>query len=243
MPMRSAGLFDHFFFLFLTISSPSFHRILTDKKITDIKSCLEVIDLLHMSGVEHVVLTSVTFAIKDVQDCCRSGEGESSITVPSESQEGGQEEASTALFCVCSSASSTDAKPRAFAIGFPTYDGYFTGTGDLFSALLVARLDEALNNNKSSSSFTTTTAATSSESSSSSLPPLARACLKVVATMKAVVLRTYLAQQGTQGRSLDRTQQSASQSVKQCELRLIQSKNEIENPDLSGVCAIEISSS
>jgi len=136
-----------------------------------------------------------------------------------------KDRSSTALYCVCSSRSSSTSKQRTFAIGFPTYDGYFTGTGDLFSALLVARLDEALKEDTLSVD---------------ALPALARACLKVVATMKAVVLRTYLAQKGTLGRSLDRTQASASQIVKRCELQLIQSKFDIENPDLQGVNTIEI---
>ncbi|KAG0047643.1 putative pyridoxal kinase [Gryganskiella cystojenkinii] len=203
-------------------------EILADKKITDIKSCLEVIEILHKTGVEHVVLTSVTLSSKDIREYTRSTTGSAEVVVTPLTN-GHSGPASSSLYCVCSSASSaSDSKPRAFAIGFPTYDGYFTGTGDLFSALLVARLHEALQEKESI------------PSSNTSLPPLTRACLKVVATMRAVVLRTFLAQQGTPGRSLDRTQSSASQIVKKCELRLIQSKKEIESPDLGCVQALEI---
>ncbi|GJJ76469.1 pyridoxine kinase [Entomortierella parvispora] len=214
-------------------------EILADKKITDIQSCLEVIDILHKEGVEHVILTSVTLSIKDIQNCSRSASSStttnrtnggvttngSKLSEENDSNDKDDKDSShTALYCVCSSSTSSTSKPRAFAIGFPTYDGYFTGTGDLFSALLVARLHEALKDT----------------TSQNTLPALTQACLKVVATMKAVVLRTYLTQKGTPGRSLDRTQASASQIVKRCELRLIQSKPEIEHPDLGGVHAIEI---
>ncbi|KAG0378075.1 putative pyridoxal kinase [Mortierella sp. AD032] len=220
-------------------------EILADKKITDVKSCFEVIEILHDAGVENVVITSVSLNPNDVADHHAVGQnGFAANGLRKSEQAQVNEEAS--MYCVCSSRRSKDDIARMFAIGFPTYDGYFTGTGDLFSALLVARLDEAIQQDESE-------AGSSVEGQERSVPltnghhhkvktetALSRACIKVVATMRAVVLRTYQAQKGSTGRSLDRTLASAAAVVKRCELQMIQSKKDIERPDDSGVEAIEL---
>ncbi|KAK3819951.1 MAG: Ribokinase-like protein [Benniella sp.] len=206
---------------------------LADKKITDVKSCFEVIDILHNAGVKNVIITSVTLSPKDiaahaVNPTTNGGQ---------QRQEEGEEKDDMSMYCVCSSRSGDqDEKARVFAIGFPTYDGYFTGTGDLFSALLVARLFEA-----ESSSPTDRGASGDDGLGKEPYSALAQACLKVVATMKAVVLRTFLAQKGiTSGGQMDRTQASSATGVKRCELRLIQSKVDIEKPDVKDMDAIEL---
>ncbi|KAF9429569.1 putative pyridoxal kinase [Podila epigama] len=217
-------------------------EILTDTKITNVKSCLETINLLHNAGVEHVVITSVSLLPEDIK--ANSIEGHSQSSQPrstdtdhhcnghnvqnGDRQSGTENNLTETLYCVCSSKAQGESVPCVYAIGFPTYDGYFTGTGDLFSAVLVARLYEALN------------AKHNNEHSSLSPSPLSRACLKVVATMRAVVLRTYKAQEGTKGRSVDRKQAEAAAVVKRCELRLIQSKRDIEDPDMEEVEAVEL---
>ncbi|KAF9360191.1 hypothetical protein BGX34_007904 [Mortierella sp. NVP85] len=213
---------------------------LTDKKITDVKSCFEVIDILHNAGVKNVIITSVTLSPRDI--------AAHAITPATnggqQRQEGGEGKDDMSMYCVCSSRrGDQDEKARVFAIGFPTYDGYFTGTGDLFSALLVARLFEAL---EAESSSLTDRGASGEALNSDGLgkepyTALAQACVKVVATMKAVVLRTFLAQKGITSRGqMDRTQASSAAEVKRCELRLIQSKVDIEKPDVKDMDAIEL---
>ncbi|KAF9085567.1 putative pyridoxal kinase [Mortierella sp. AD031] len=228
-------------------------EILADRKITDVKSCMEVIEILHDAGVENVVITSVSLSPNDITAHHIHHAGQNGVATNGTTVE----EAEGSMYCVCSSRCSKDEHPRMFAIGFPTYDGYFTGTGDLFSALLVARLDEAILQAKEEESEAT---GPNPEEQEKSTPltnghhanghrehkgtmektPLLRACIKVVATMRAVVLRTYQAQKGTIGQSLDRTQASSAAVVKRCELQLIQSKRDIEQPDETGVEAIEL---
>lgn len=215
-------------------------EILADAKITDVQSCLETIDILHKTGVEHVIITSVSLLPGDVKaNLAGSHEQQSNGKDHANGHEfngrtnGHQHEngnhsstaSEEAMYCVCSSRSTDDSKSRVYAIEFPTYDGYFTGTGDLFSAVLVARLYESLSEK---------------EVTDRQLPPLTRACLKVVATMRAVVLRTFQAQDGTKGRSLDRKQASAAAVIKRCELQLIQSKRDIEDPRMEDVQAVEL---
>lgn len=218
-------------------------EILADTKITDVQSCLEAIDILHKTGVEHVIITSVSLLQGDVKANLagsshqEQANGKDHINgthtngnMNGHHHENGNHHASAdvpeeAMYCVCSSKTNDNSVSQVYAIEFPTYDGYFTGTGDLFSALLVARLYESLSEK---------------EVTEKQLPPLARACLKVVATMRAVVLRTFQAQAGTKGRSLDRKQALAVAVIKRCELQLIQSKRDIEDPRLEDVEAVEL---
>lgn len=213
-------------------------EILADTKITDVQSCLETIDILHKTGVEHVIITSVSLLPGDVKaNLARSHQqpigkdhanGQSSGKTNGHHHDNGNHPSTAseeAMYCVCSSRSNDNNESRVYAIEFPTYDGYFTGTGDLFSAVLVARLYESLSEK---------------EVTDRQLPPLTRACLKVVATMRAVVLRTFQAQAGAKGRSLDRKQASAAAVIKRCELQLIQSKRDIEDPHMEEVEAAEL---
>ncbi|KAG0342662.1 hypothetical protein BG004_005625 [Podila humilis] len=207
-------------------------EILANTKITNVQSCLDTIDILHKAGVEHVVITSVSLSPKDIEAnmTCNGSQDRSSVVEPENTVCNGNEHSRTTsdegeketMYCVCSTRTADGGISRVHAIGFPTYDGYFTGTGDLFSAVLVARLFESLSEK---------------ESNDIELPALARACLKVVATMKAVVLRTFLAQAGTKWQTLDRKHASSAAVVRRCELQLIQSKRDIEEPD-NGVVII-----
>jgi pyridoxine kinase len=212
------------------------NRVLADKKITDVTSCIEVINILHESGVENVVITSVSLSPTDVATHYAFGQSGVTAIGSSKNEEKAEEQP---MYCVCSSRRSKEDIPRVFAIGFPTYDGYFTGTGDLFSALLVARLDEAVQQ-EAGCSQETPSPLTNGYHTAKKETALSRACIKVVATMRAVVLRTYQAQKGTAGRSLDRTLTSSAAVVKRCELQLIQSKRDIEQPDETDVHAIEL---
>ncbi|CAO3564801.1 unnamed protein product [Mortierella alpina] len=208
-------------------------EVLADKKITDVTSCLEVIEILHDAGVEHVVLTSVALSPRDIAE--HTARSSATNGYHNGSQESEQTGDDSMLYCICSS--KMDQGLKVHAIGFPTYDGYFTGTGDLFSALLVARLDEAIHEEAQSK---LKTSHANGDGTEKQLGPLAEACVKVVATMKAVVLRTYQAQKGATATVLDRTQASSSAVIKRCELRLIQSKADIERPEEAGVAAVAL---
>ncbi|KAG0243899.1 Ribokinase-like protein [Mortierella sp. GBAus27b] len=210
---------------------------LTDKKITDVKSCMEVIDIMHKTGVKHVVITSVLLSPADV--AAHALNTDQCLQQQEQDQAQGHQQDGLSMYCVCSSRGDDnndgqEGRHKVYAIGFPMYDGYFTGTGDLFSALLVARLFEAL---KSEPLHEHGDGPCHQEPCSA----LAQACIKVVATMKAVVLRTFLEQKGiTSEGQLDLSQTSPAAAMRRCELRLIQSKTDIEHPDVSGMNAIEL---
>eukprot|EP01001_Neometanema_parovale_P001891 NODE_12250_length_518_cov_40.131646_g11961_i0.p1 GENE.NODE_12250_length_518_cov_40.131646_g11961_i0~~NODE_12250_length_518_cov_40.131646_g11961_i0.p1 ORF type:complete len:104 (-),score=11.23 NODE_12250_length_518_cov_40.131646_g11961_i0:121-432(-) len=81
----------------------------------------------------------------------------------------------------------------------PKLDGYFTGTGDLFSALVLGW--------------------------STHEPSFRLACEKAVAALQAVLFNTTQHYREVGGESKEKSQKIAAR-----ELRLIQSKNDIENP-------------
>lgn len=77
-------------------------------------------------------------------------------------------------------------KPRAFTIRFPAIDAYFSGTGDMFAALMVVRMREAVV--RSSEQDLGDRAAWLSDDSVDALDlPLARAAEMVLASMHEVL--------------------------------------------------------
>jgi pyridoxine kinase len=88
---------------------------------------------------------------------------------------------------VIGSSATSDGKPRLFRITIPSYPVFFSGTGDMFAALAVARLREAV--------FEAGVQNTASWRSPDDVPatelPLAKAAEKVLASMQAILGKTY----------------------------------------------------
>lgn len=86
-------------------------------KITDIESLQEAIQTLHKTySVPHVVITSVSLPAPDVP---------------------------ANHLCVVGSSMTSTGKARLFKTVFPKIDCYFSGTGDMFGALISVRMREA----------------------------------------------------------------------------------------------------
>lgn len=97
----------------------------------------------------------------------------------------------------------SDRQPRLFTISFPVFDCYFSGTGDMFAALMVARIREAISSPSSSSSSSISEQNSDGNESISEKRswlsgddvdvldlPLARAAEKVLASMHEVLAHT-----------------------------------------------------
>jgi pyridoxine kinase len=146
------------------------NRVLSGVTITDMESLGRAIQALHERyGVPHVVITSV------------------SLTHPDHP---------ISSLSVVGSTMTSDRKARAFKIVFPAIDAYFSGTGDMFAALMVVRMREAVWNLSTSDSaggrkpLTETTSWVSEDSVDVLDLPLARAAEKVLASMHAVLSKT-----------------------------------------------------
>jgi len=133
----------------------------------------QAIAVLHAQyGVPHVIITSVSLP---------------DTTPPAAAASPAAPKPTTYLSVVGSTRTSA-ARPRAFKIVFPAYDCHFNGTGDMFAALMVVRLREAV------SSSSTPVGAAPSWVSPDEVPPaelpLARAAELVLASMHEVLGKT-----------------------------------------------------
>lgn len=137
-------------------------ELLSESKIVDMDSLTKAIQLMHDKfKVPHIVITSVNLASPDHPD---------------------------SHLAVVGSSMTSAGKARLFKIAFPSIDCYFSGTGDMFAALMVIRMREAVHHANEELSFTP------SWLSEDNVPavelPLAQAAEKVIASMHEVLYKT-----------------------------------------------------
>jgi pyridoxine kinase len=89
---------------------------------------------------------------------------------------------------VIGSTTQSDGSPRLFRIDVPAIDCFFSGTGDMFAALMVARLREAVV--AAGEDLCATRSWVSPDSVPASNLPLAQATVKVLSSMHSVLERT-----------------------------------------------------
>lgn len=131
----------------------------------------------------------------------------------------------------CGSTATTEFKARAFMLEAPIIDGPFVGTGDLFAALLLARLHPFAGK------------LVPDDTSSPTELPLAKALEYVIASMQGVLLKTREAmdkQRETDGDGAGLTKnQRQVNMMRACELRLVACQEELVRPKVI-VRAVEI---
>ena len=88
---------------------------------------------------------------------------------------------------VVGSTFTSTAEPRIFEIKIPAIDCFFSGTGDMFAALMLVRLREAVHNIEG---LMKTKSWVSEDEVEATELPLAKACEKVLASMHEVLSRT-----------------------------------------------------
>lgn len=171
---------------------------LAETKIKSLNDTCLVTKKLHDLGSPNVIITSLHLPLSEVP---------SEIHLESSSDD--------SLYCFTSQ-QLPNGEYEQHLISFPTYQGYFSGTGDLFSSLMVARLQESIEKEKGS---------------------LIHAAHKVVSSVNAIAKKTWLYQQkwNTDGASFEiEKRPDAAALVKRCELQLIKGKKEIEEPERVG---------
>ncbi|KAI8081450.1 Ribokinase-like protein [Halteromyces radiatus] len=177
-------------------------EVLSDIKIINLKTAKEAANQIHAFGVDNIVITSMVLPPEDVPK---------TILLPhSKSTESASNTNHQPLYCMTSQRH-PNGDVQQHLISFPTYEGYFTGTGDLFSALTVARIQDYPHS-------------------------LAQAIFKVVASVNAVTRLTWehqrKQQHGNDKMIVDKP--NDPKLVHACELQVIKGKKEIEHPDLIG---------
>ncbi|KIX96624.1 uncharacterized protein Z520_07890 [Fonsecaea multimorphosa CBS 102226] len=100
-------------------------ELLSGTTISSLSGVANAVRTLHaVYGTRHVVVTSVRVGDSSAMPEGTEGEGGAALTVVGSSRR-------------------TDGSARLFKVEVPVLDCYFSGTGDMFAALMVARLREA----------------------------------------------------------------------------------------------------
>ncbi|KAF2009859.1 Ribokinase-like protein [Aaosphaeria arxii CBS 175.79] len=174
---------------------------LSETTITDLDSLAAAIEILHKKyQVPHIIITSLRLTRDNQTIPSRPVSKPASTTVsgaqtPSESQgqsiasraDGQAEEVET--LTIIGSTSTSDHKPRLFRIDTPQIPLFFSGTGDMFAALTIPRLIEAVHASPTPDLSSRASWKSPDDVAAEDLP-LAKACQKVLASMQAILAAT-----------------------------------------------------
>ncbi|KAF1833043.1 Ribokinase-like protein [Decorospora gaudefroyi] len=190
-------------------------ELLSDTPITDLKSLAAAVQVLHKTyQVPHVIITSLRLT-RDNQtipsrpaskagtgthtpsepqpfDAATSHPSTWPTSKPSKPSQAPQLDLSgIENLTIIGSTATSDHKPRLFRIDTPQLPLFFSGTGDMFAALTIPRLIEAVH---AASTPDLNLHSKPSWRSPDSVPadelPLAKACQKVLASMQAILAKT-----------------------------------------------------
>ncbi|KAF8595137.1 Ribokinase-like protein [Ceratobasidium sp. AG-I] len=166
-----------------TIITPNWFEVelLTKIQLNSRHSLSAALNALHtVHGVRHVVITSTivregSILSEEVSAAGLDGGGGFSTNGIS----GDKTVQGELILCVSSSVDENQERPVVHALAVPRIKGYFSGVGDLFSALVLAHFDEA-----------PSAAPTNAAKSTYSTSPLSRAASRALHTTHAVLRRT-----------------------------------------------------
>lgn len=122
---------------------------------------------------------------------------------------------------VVGSSMTSDRRARLFKIVFPAIDCYFSGTGDMFSALMVVRMREAA---VATPGLSRTRSWLSGDEVAAAELPLARAAEKVLASMNEVLDKTCRAMTDEVARAKGEVVVGLSEEEAKRRLHLLQSR-------------------
>ncbi|KAL9605463.1 MAG: hypothetical protein Q9179_001337 [Wetmoreana sp. 5 TL-2023] len=181
-------------------------ELLSEIKITTLSELADAITKLHKDHrIPHIIVTSVRF------------------------------DSSSPIISVVGSSSRADGSARLFKIDVPALDCFFSGTGDMFAALIVVRLREAA----SREGLLATNSWRSPDEVSAAELPLAKATEKVSGIMHTVLEKTKAARDaelekmsGPQGASeKDSEKRLHLRKTKAAEVRLVRNLEDLRKPD------------
>jgi len=194
-------------------------RVLSGIKITSLATLAEAISAIHrIYSIPHVIITSVQlFKL---------------------SQSGNTPSPPENFLTVIGSTTQSDGSPRLFRIDVPALDCFFSGTGDMFAALMVARLREAVV--AADEDLRTTLSWISPDNVPASNLPLAQATLKVLSSMHSILERTIVArdaelaatvsEQNGDGNAEEQQKRDHLRRTKAAEVRLVRNAHLLRDP-------------
>lgn len=137
---------------------------------------------------------------------------------------------------VVGSTARADLSPRVFRIDVPAIDCFFSGTGDMFAALTVVRLREAV----TEANLSGTNSWVSPKDVKATDLPLAKAAEKVVGSMHAILIKTKEARDqelkgmggplGVMEKEKDSEKRLGLRRTKAAEVRVVRYLEELRSP-------------
>jgi pyridoxine kinase len=189
-------------------------RLLSDTTITDLDSLAAAVQILHKTyQVPHIIITSLKLTRSNQtlssrapsKQASQHGSGSASPALDAEtshpsawptekSASSQQQEPDVSLdevenLTIIGSTATSDHKPRLFRIDTPLLPVFFSGTGDMFAALTIPRLIEAVHN-ASTPDLKTRPSWRSPDDVPPEELPLAKAVQKVLASMQSILGKT-----------------------------------------------------
>ncbi|KAL5614462.1 hypothetical protein BROUX41_004567 [Berkeleyomyces rouxiae] len=184
---------------------------LSGVKITDMASLKAAVTELHSRyGIPHVIITSVSF-----DQANQTGE--------------------TKQLCVVGSTRTSAGNARFFKVVFPVIDCYFSGTGDMFGALTVVRMRQAVH--RAGAALQNTPSWLSPDNVRPTDLPLARAAELVVASLHEVLDKTAesmdrIGDRADASAGVTDEQQARAAKSKAAELKLVRNLGSLKHPDV-----------
>ncbi|CRK12644.1 hypothetical protein BN1723_001892 [Verticillium longisporum] len=181
-------------------------ELLSGVKITDMDSLEKAIQVLHERyRIPHVVITSVS--------------------IPSADQPPDH-------LSVVGSSMTSDGRPRLFKIVFPAIDCYFSGTGDMFAALMTVRMRQAVWQSSTAAELRAGRAWVSGDDVDVLDLPLARAAEMVLASMHEVLTKTAEGM-GAAGRGEADERKAHLVKSRRAELKLVRNLASLREPTVA----------
>ncbi|KAJ5325391.1 Phosphomethylpyrimidine kinase type-1 [Penicillium brevicompactum] len=196
-------------------------EVLSGVQITSLETLAEAITAIHrIYSVPHVIITSV-----QLFKLSQSG----STPPPPEN-----------FLTVIGSTTKSDGSPRIFRVDVPALDCFFSGTGDMFAALTVARLSEAVSD--TGNDLRATKSWVSPDSVAAVDLPLAKAAIKVLSSMHSVLERTLESRDAELATEVPATNEQLSEEeaakrgylrrTKAAEVRLVRNTKVLRDPKI-----------
>ncbi|KIW07982.1 pyridoxal kinase [Verruconis gallopava] len=154
-------------------------ELLSEVKITNLSTLATAIKALHTRyNTPHIIITSLRLSKVSGRTLPGTTAGNTTHA---------EEEDDDDVLSVIGSSSTSKGEPRLWRIDIPAYPVFFSGTGDMFAALMVVRLREAA----AAAGLLNTSSWRSPDDVPATETPLAKAATKVLASMQSILGKTY----------------------------------------------------
>lgn len=182
-------------------------EVLSEVKITSLSTLQDALANLHKTHrIPHIVITSIRLSD------------------------------SPSTMSVIGSTAQADFSPRVFKIDVPAIDCFFSGTGDMFAALTVVRLREAV----TEANLSGTKSWVSPDDVEATHLPLAKAVEKVIGSMHAILVKTKEARDrelegmggplGIMEKEKDSEKRTGLRRTKAAEVRVVRCLEDLRSP-------------